>query len=687
MSRFVQWLFGIDSATWQAADRWRFSFVAEYAGYVKLAMVVALASLVYLTVRSYRREGDAPRRAKAVLASIRIIVICLIFLVLLRPAVIGKLVRPAYPIIVLLFDDSKSMSQKDHLPQEDEYARALAKLLQTDVAGLGNLSRLDTSRKVLLRPHGAIAELAGKHILWVMRFSPDESGDESYVQTLKVIGALGGRGAANWRDKGLPAMAEALSRLKGAGDETNLPAAVIGVLRETLGRRVIALVVLTDGRMTVENVGPSIAEARRIAERRGISVVAVGVGDTAARRKNLAVVALRPPSRRVRRGSRVTFLVRLDHRMLDGQKAVVSLQRRRGGESKWLEVASEPVTLEGGGLAAAARPSGKTGPKPAAEGRQIVGITLEPKQLGSELGDFIYRAYVKPLKGEVDSTDNAVLTPLRVCDDKVNVLLIGSAGWEFQYLRNFLLRERRRNSAGEWEDAFRVTIWQQDADAGLNQDASSGMKLAKIPTDLEQLIGSPSGKTYPGYDAVILCDPMAGGGFDEDFVGLLKKFVQDHGGGLCYIAGRKNTEATLLAPGAFADLAELLPVEVDRKTADIAEYTSGVEPRGYQVYLTPYGVDHPVTRLGADGTAASGVWDVLPGIYWSHPVRGIKDIAHVLAVNSSPFRSTAGDEPEPVLAVQSSGAGRVLYVGFDSTWRWRYLEDAYYFRTFWRDVV
>jgi hypothetical protein len=214
------------------------------------------------------------------------------------------------------------------------------------------------------------------------------------------------------------------------------------------------------------------------------------------------------------------------------------------------------------------------------------------------------------------------------------------------------------------------------------------MKLSALPRNLEQLIGSPRGKPYPGYDIVILYDPVPVGGYDERFAALLKRFVQEHGGGLCYIAGRWYTEASLLGSDRFNDVADLLPVELAPATSDSIERIHHRQPQAYHVVPTPYGASHPIMRL-APAASAAALWRALPGIFWSHPVQRIKPLAQILAVNANPYRRLGRDPDlrEPVLVIQSSGAGRSLYVGFDGTWRWRYVRDAFYFRAFWRDVV
>jgi len=690
MSNAFQRLFGLSAEDAAAGDGWRVTFVAEYGNYVKLAMIAAFALLLYLVVRSYRREGDAPPVAKAFLAGLRLLVIVLAFLVLLRPGLVLSFTETVYPTVAVLLDDSESMSQRDRYAggADAAYGEQVARRLEVAPDTLAELSRLDLVRRFLPDREG-LAGLADTSNLILLRFAPEESppGDArgvDYVRHLADLPALGTDASPRQFREAEGEIRKALAGLSGAGGRTDLAAAVEGALAMTVGQRLAAVVIVTDGQVTSEQGRAALSGARARADERRADVYAVAVGDTTRRHRNLGVGPLRAPTARVRRGSRVRFTVRLQHSLLDGRTVVVQLQRRRPGEEAWRDVMrSDPVTLSAEESAAGAADA----PGPGDPAEQKVDLLVQPDVLGRELGDFVFRAVVEPESGEANADDNAAETALRVCDDKIHVLLVGCGGWEFQYLRSFLLRERREGPEGEAEDVFRVSVWQQDADPGLNLDASTGMKLAHLPKNLEELIGSPLGE-HPGYDMVMLYDPLpTKDGFDEPFIDLLRTFVQDHGGGLCFLAGRRHTESALLDTQGMGGLRDLLPVEIARNTPDIAARIQQRTPRPYPVLLTPAGVDHPVMRLGARGAVASAAWDDLPGLYWSHPVRQVKPLARVLAINSSPFRRTGTKTAEPVVAIHASGAGRVLYIGADTTWRWRSLEDARYYRTFWRDVI
>ena len=63
---------------------------------------------------------------------------------------------------------------------------------------------------------------------------------------------------------------------------------------------------------------------------------------------------------------------------------------------------------------------------------------------------------------ELFDDDNEARARVRVTDEKIRVLLVsGDSGWEFQYLRNRLLRNPHK---------YLVSIWQQNADLDFVQE-------------------------------------------------------------------------------------------------------------------------------------------------------------------------------------------------------------------------
>ena len=676
IDQIITWLLGSDPAELVGEGNWRFGFVASYGNYVNLLLIVLFVAMAYLIIRSYRREGDNPTGVKASLAVLRLLVCLLVLAVLFRPAIVLRFTRTVYSSVLVLIDDSRSMAFTDRYGDPNEQA-ALAALMGTDEAGLEEVSRTDIVRRVLGRQGGLLAKLAEDHPLMLMRFSTDRQGRESYTRPLGLIGGPAesaetqarGRKATTQPTSAPASPQEILAKLTSSGYETNLPAALRDSMESVLGRRVAGIVMISDGQMTSRGGDDRLADAMAYANQRGLRIYPVLVGEPTPP-KNVSVTGLQAP-REVRRGAHTEFSVVLAHRNLTGQEVRVKLLRRPAGGSDWTDTGiDKSVRLDGAG----ARGGGAT--EAVSHGVQTVELAVEPDMIGK----FVYRAVVEPHADERNLDDNHAEAPVDVSDEKIRVLLVsGDAGWEFQYIRNFLHRQ---------PELYRLSVWQQDADKEVNQLASTGMKVNRLPRELAELAGSPGGKPHPGYDVVVLCDPQPTlEGFDEDFVKILRTFVEVHGGGLCYVAGAKYSDLVLGSRGSYAPLAALLPVVPAANTGDTVERILYRRPQAWPVHLTDYGIDHAITRLASTAEDSVKLWQILPGIYWSHPVLKAKPLARILAVSSNPARHTDRNEPEPVLVTQPFGVGRVLYVGLDETWRWRFVQEGRIHQNFWDNIV
>ncbi len=671
MKSIMEWLFGVDMDLASGAKNWRVGFISDYGNYINLALLVAFVAMVYLTIRSYRREGDSPARKKATLAAIRIAAITLLFIIVLRPAIVLNFEHILYRTVVVAIDDSQSMSYKDHYTDE-EVRKNIAGSIGVEPADLEGLSRLQVVTKGLTDGENVLAELARNHRLMLLKFSTDNPGNEPYTRKLDVIDPPGDdedieAGMEDIRSR----IAKAMQSLTASGYETNMAEALRDALDRVQGSQVAGIVMIGDGQNTSSDSQQHMKSANDFARERGMPVYSVVVGDQTPP-KNVSVTALRSP-KEVRVGSVAEFAAVISHRNMKGETVKLHLYRRPDqDDSKWTDTTiTKDIVLDGDDEESGSSELDKS------RGLQTVRITLTPE----ELGDYIYKVVVEPRSDEQNQNDNEAETSLEVLDKQINILLVsGDAGWEFQYLRNFLCRQI---------DLYRVSVWQQDTDAELNQTASSGMKLATLPRELIQLIGDKDDKDKktPGYDVVILYDPQpTKDGFDKQFCELLKKFVDDGGRGLCYIAGNKYSE-TVMDDKDYHDLAVMLPVVLAPNEINLAVRIGQTKPEAWPVQVTSYGLDHQVVRLGSTAKETEQIFNILPGIYWSHPVASVKPTARVLAVSSNPMRRTSKGEPGPLLVTQSYGKGKVLYIGFDDTWRWRFVRDGFYHRQFWGNVA
>jgi hypothetical protein len=166
----------------------------------------------------------------------------------------------------------------------------------------------------------------------------------------------------------------------------------------------------------------------------------------------------------------------------------------------------------------------------------------------------------------------------------------------------------------------------------------------------------------------------------------LADFVRVRGGGLLVVAGEQAVPHKLFG----TPLADVLPVvapdgakgEGPKPTPEDAPLTAGYRPK-----VTPVGLTHPLFRFAGTDADAARVWAGLKPMLWAAGGYRRSGTAEVLAVH--PDRPADGDAADghPLVAQQFAGAGRVLFFGFDETWRWRFRAGEEHFNTFWRQAV
>ena len=176
----------------------------------------------------------------------------------------------------------------------------------------------------------------------------------------------------------------------------------------------------------------------------------------------------------------------------------------------------------------------------------------------------------------------------------------------------------------------------------------------------------------------------------------LVEYVNERGGGLLFVAGER------FSPNAYRDtpLRDLLPVELPAERPQDADEAPRLD--SYRPELTPAGRMHPIFRFSPDEKENDEIYGRLREMYWwadgvvakraaevlaVHPVgRGVRDgdRGEPMADDARPAGSGTGT---PLVVQQFVGAGRVLYLGFDETWRWGFREDQLRFNQFWVQAV
>jgi hypothetical protein len=286
----------------------------------------------------------------------------------------------------------------------------------------------------------------------------------------------------------------------------------------------------------------------------------------------------------------------------------------------------------------------------------------------------------RPVEQETRPDNNGRPVTVNVADEKARVLMIdGEARWELHYLATVLQRDRAM-------DPTSVVYLQP--------------RLGRIPEDELLKAGGPR-TTLPegpdalaGYDCIILGDvspeqlPLA----DRQ---RLEKYVADRGGTLVLLAGKRfmpmgyplQAAAGARPPAGATELdpiQKLLPIEQPRAVTPI---------KGFPVSLTEEGRLTTFLQMEDEADDSETRWSELPPHYWG-VVGKAKPGATPLTFYADPKTEDAkGDkktqrEKDNALIVRHNyGFGRVLFVGLDSTWRWRYkVGDAYHHR-FWSQAI
>ena len=660
MIAMMEWLLGVSGDDVAGTEAWslRLTGIPENL-WILLGLFVVFGLLGWLVVRCYRGEGRAPLRIKRGLSALRIALLFLLFLIILQPALVARFIRKETTAVAVLIDDTISMRWQDRYPDEHRTAlAAVAGLPHARLAGEDRPARTELVRRILSREEGVLKRLAKDHPLAVFRFGVTSRDATTYIEPLGEIAddaSVSKDPQAD--DSRMESAREAMGKLESGGYNTNLARAMREVLNRLEGRRLSAAVVVSDGQNTgAAKGGGRLSGARQMAQQRGIPVYTVTVGDPRPPR-NIMVAQLQGP-REARQKSRLSFTAFVTQRLMSRQVVDVTLFQSRLGEDQW-EDTGVSAQVELGG----------TAEEVGADDEQGLKEVLLTAEAPDEVGLHRYRARIEPLAEEMIVTDNEAAATVRITDQKLSVLFVsGDAGWEFQFLRNYLLK---------MSEHYGATIWQQNADARFNQDASTGMKRATLPSSRDELFK---------YDVIILYDPRPAEGMNDTLLGMLEEFVGKHHGGICYIVGNKYTDKNVTGGGAFESLADLLPVVLARQDSAIALQFEGVKEMS-AVRLSPSGMGHPMMQLASRAEENTSIWDILPGTYRSRPVSRLKTLATALAVNAAPGRLTSDQQPEPVIAIQYYGKGRVLYMGFDSTWRWRSLEEAAHYERFWENVL
>lgn len=264
--------------------------------------------------------------------------------------------------------------------------------------------------------------------------------------------------------------------------------------------------------------------------------------------------------------------------------------------------------------------------------------------------------FVPILPGERAENNNKAAFRINGRRESIRVLIIESEPrWEYRFIRNALYRDPgvQVNTL-----LFQPTL--------KNRGEGDGY-LKEFPEKMEDI---------SRYDVVFIGDVGIGkNGLTEKQAELLKGLVESQASGIVFLPGYRGNQASLVN----SPLGELLPVLLQEGNSE------GVtDTQASPLLLTPEGRTSLLTLLGNSESENAEIWRHLPGFYWHAPVERAKAGTLTLATHATK-RNRYGRLP--LLVTKTAGAGKVLYMGTDSAWRWRRgVEDKYHYR-FWGQVA
>ncbi|WP_145197830.1 vWA domain-containing protein [Thalassoglobus polymorphus] len=287
-----------------------------------------------------------------------------------------------------------------------------------------------------------------------------------------------------------------------------------------------------------------------------------------------------------------------------------------------------------------------------------------------DLGRHRFRVRTEIKDRELRDDNNSREFSINVVDGTAHVLILeGEGRWEFRYLRAALSRDKRVTlDEVLFEQPFLGILDAPFFDSQLSQ-------LPPVEGDATQ---------FANYDCVIIGD-VSPRHLTLAHWRNLERYVRDEGGTLVMTAGKRDFP--LSYRGTIVN--SLLPIE-NLRTIDLQGENQMLPPaqRGFHFSITPDGEQMAMFQLGDDWNQSRQIWSQLPGHTWG--ILGqAKGAATVYAAALNPGeRPSLELERENALVVQHYvGNGQVLWLGVDSTWRWRFRVGDLYHHRFWGQLI
>ena len=620
-------LLGIRAVQEGHISDWRIDFSRAETPFQKLVFLMGAALAAYVVWWFYKREPDyCALRKRRLLAGLRYAGLLILLFILSGPVLRVFLRGYIKGKIVVLVDSSKSMSRVD------KYTRPEDKLVAAHV--LGNVALKETDpRKVDTGAEVSIAKSSRMDLVRALLHNKDIEFLKR-LQSKHDVEMWTFSKAADMRavePGGRKLEATVLDHLQPEGLATEIGGSIRSVLNRLKGQALSAVILLTDGG---NNKGE---EPALVAQDSPARIYPIGIGVPEARDVALSYLFMES---KIFLDDLAPIYVRLKQHGFNKEPAELIVTNATNNE----EIGRQAIALLD-------------------TGEQNETLHVKPKKAGK----FTYKVEVRLLNlasEDSEPSNNFKSREIEVIDQKLNVLLLeAEPRWEYRYLKNSLVRDKRVNC----KVLLRVPDMAELAKGGSPEADKPGFAYLKEFPSREELFK---------YHVIVFGNMPNDGFFTEHDIDNLRRFVIEEGGGIWFIAGKNNL------PDAYKEskLELLLPIEFETNpqvSAEDEQLNPITDP--FRLALTPEGRAHSVTRLdmgsgeGGDEQNAA-LWELVPEMYWYHKATRPKLNASVLMVCNSEKGGTLQQRggPAPLLLTAQVGRGRVLYQAFADLWRMRY---------------
>ena len=545
--------------------------------YVFVAVATAALILVLVVGSAARRIS---RRQRIVLATLRLFVVCLVAVAMLRPTHVSTATKSQTATLVVLFDQSRSLQLPD--------------------TSAGR-SRWQAETETLRQSQPLLQELA-------RTFEVQVYGFDSQLRP-------------NVFDGGKLALPD-----QPAGDTTDIGTSLHDAVQRELGKRLAAVILLSDGVQTAFEPRVEIQEAGRELGRLGYPLYTIGFGPPGekAQARDVAVDNLEDQYT-VFVKNELPLRATLQVRGYVNQAIPVDLLiDKPDGQQEVL-----------GPLLLTAREDGQQ-------------LPIEMRYVPAEPGRYKLTLRAAEQPGELVTKNNQMSAFLRVLEGGVKVLYLeGELRPEQQFLRRALNASPDMDVDFQWIDPRHRDRW---------------------PVDLSSQLKDPR------YDVFFLGD------LDATALGpanlkLLAAAVE-RGKGLALLGGFHAFGAGGYRDSPLADVVPVLFHKFERQDFD-APLRTDLHLSG-PLRMLPVR-PHPILSLAPEAENLAA-WKQLPPLTGANKFAEVKEAAGTAVI----AESEAG---QPLLVVGEYGRGRVVAMAGDSTWRWCMHGQEVAHKRFWRQVV